>query len=88
MSYNISSENFSNPILKEMLEKLTIFFNSEGSEFYVICATARDIILSGIHSQTLALKTNHLDIAIVIPNWLKFYDISTGICKLEGFEKS
>ena len=54
----------------------------------MICATARDIILSGIHSQTLALKTNHLDIAIVIPNWLKFYDISTGICKLEGFEKS
>jgi len=88
MTYNISSENFSNPILKEMLERLTIFFNSEGSEFYVIGATARDIILSGIHSQTLARKTNDLDIAIAIPNWSKFYDISTGLCKLEGFEKS
>jgi hypothetical protein len=42
-----------------MLERLTIFFNSEGSEFYVIGATARDIILSGIHSQTLARKTNY-----------------------------
>jgi len=88
MIYNISSENFSNPILKEMLEKLTIFFNSEGSEFYVIGATARDIILSGIHNQTLARKTNDLDIAIAIPDWSKFYAISTGLCKLEGFEKS
>lgn len=88
MIYNISSENFSNPILKEILEKLTIFFNSEGSEFYVIGATARDIILSGIHNQTLARKTNYLDIAIAIPDWSKFYAISTGLCKLEGFEKS
>ena len=88
MSYNISSENFSNPVLKEMLEKLTGFFNSEGFEFYVIGATARDIILSGIHKQALARKTNDLDIAIAIPDWSKFYEISTGLCKLEGFEKS
>lgn len=88
MSYNILSENFSNPILKEMLEKLTGFFNSQGSEFYVIGATAQDIILSGIHNQALARKTNDLDIAIAIPDWSKFYEISMGLCKLEGFEKS
>ena len=54
----------------------------------MIGATARDIILSGIHNQTLARKTNDLDIAIAIPDWSKFYAISTGLCKLEGFEKS
>ena len=39
MSYNISSENFSNPLLKELLEKLTRFFDSIESEFYVISST-------------------------------------------------
>jgi len=88
MSYNISSENFSNPLLKELLEKLTGFFDSIESEFYVIGATARDMILSGIHKQVSARKTNDLDIAIAIPDWSKFQDISESLCKIEGFEKS
>lgn len=88
MSYNISSENFSNPLLKELLEKLTGFFDSMESEFYVIGATARDMILSGIHKQVSSRKTNDLDIAIAIPDWSKFQDISESLCKIEGFEKS
>jgi len=88
MSYNISSENFSNPVLKELLEKLTGFFNSIDAEFYVIGATARDIILSGIYNQIPTRKTNDLDIAIAIPDWLKFHEIAAGLCSLDGFEKS
>jgi len=88
MSYNISSDNFSNPLLKELLEKLTSFFNSIESEFYVIGATARDMILSGIHKQVSSRKTNDLDIAIAITNWSKFHKISLGLCNMEGFEKS
>jgi predicted nucleotidyltransferase len=86
MSYNISSENFSNPLLKELLEKLTGFFDSIESEFYVIGATARDIILSGIHKQVATRKTNDLDIAIAIPDWSKFQNISESLCKIDGFE--
>ena len=88
MSYNISSENFSNPVLKELLEKLTGFFNSIDAEFYVIGATARDIILSGIYNQIPTRKTNDLDIAIAIPDWSKFQEIADGLCSLVGFEKS
>jgi len=88
MSYNISSENFSNPVLKELLEKLTKFFNSIDAEFYVIGATARDIILSGIYDQIPTRKTNDLDIAIAIPDWSKFQEIADGLCSLDGFEKS
>jgi len=88
MSYNISSDNFSNPLLKELLEKLTDFFNSIESEFYVIGATARDMILSGLHNQVSARKTNDLDIAIAIPDWSKFHEISAALCNMEGFEKS
>lgn len=88
MSCNISSEGFNNPVLKELLKKLTDYFQSIGSDFYVIGATARDIILSGIHKQTSARRTVDLDIAIAIKNWEKFEQISKGICEIDGFQKS
>ena len=88
MSCNISSENLNNPLLKELLKKLTDYFHSIGSDFYVIGATARDIILSVIHNQTSARRTVDLDIAIAIKDWDKFEEISKGLCEIEGFQKS
>jgi len=88
MSCNISSENLNNPLLKELLKKLTDYFHSIGSDFYVIGATARDIILSGIHNQTSARRTADLDIAIAIKDWNKFEEISKGLCEIDGFQKS
>jgi len=88
MSCNISSEGLNNPLLKELLQKLTDYFQSIGSDFYVIGASARDIILSGIHNQTSARRTTDLDIAIAIKDWDKFEQISKGLCEIEGFHKS
>jgi len=88
MSYSISSESLNNPLLFELLEKLTTFFNSINSEFYIIGATARDIIISGIHNQEARRKTADLDIAIAIPDWSMFQEISDLIEKLEDFHKS
>jgi len=88
MSCNISSENLNNPLLKELLKKLTGYFQSIGSDFYVIGATARDIILSVIHNQTSARRTADLDIAIAIKDWDKFEQISKGLCEIDGFQKS
>lgn len=88
MSYSISSESLNNPLLFELLEKLTNFFSSVNSEFYIIGATARDIIISGIHNQEARRKTADLDIAIAIPDWSRFQEISDSIEKLEDFHKS
>ena len=88
MSYNISSESFSNPLLKELLEELTKYFSSIGTEFYVIGATARDIILSNIHNQQPERMTSDLDIAIAIPDWEKYSEIAIGLCQLGWFQKS
>jgi len=88
MSYNISSDNFNNPLLKELLQALTDYFNSAGSEFYVIGATARDIIMSGIHAQHSGRKTDDLDIAIAIPDWDRYREISEKLCGKQDFTKS
>lgn len=48
MNYNISSDKFDNFILKELLEKLNRYFEEKKLPFYVIGATARDIIMQNI----------------------------------------
>ncbi len=88
MSYNISSSHFPNPFYKEVLDVLVPFFKQSETEFYIIGATARDIILSGVYNESIIRSTNDLDIAIAIPDWSKFQEISTGICAMNGFEKS
>lgn len=88
MSYPISSNKFDNPLLKELLHKLTLYFNSIDTQFYIIGATARDIVFSAIHDQEPGRKTFDLDIAIAIPNWDDFEKIAAGLCTLDDFKKS
>jgi len=86
MSYNISSDKFQHPLLKPILEQLTDYFSKEGIHFYVIGATARDIIMQ-IHDEKVGRATHDLDIAIAISNWDEFQKVEEGIVNIEGFEK-
>ena len=88
MSYNISSENLNNPLLKDLLKELNTFFGGMGVDFYVIGATARDIILSNLHDLTPDRKTDDLDIAIAISDWSQFQAIEKVLPEKEGFKKS
>lgn len=86
MSYNISSDNFQHPLLKPILEKLNAYFSEEEIHFYVIGATARDIIMQ-IHNERSGRATRDLDIAIAISNWDEYQKIENGIINIEGFKK-
>lgn len=88
MSYNISSENLNNPLLKDLLKELNSFFGDINVDFYVIGATARDIILSNLHDLVPDRKTADLDIAIAISDWKQFQSIEENLPKKEGFTKS
>jgi predicted nucleotidyltransferase len=87
MICHISSDKLNNPLLKELLAVLTSYFNSIESEYYIIGATARDIVLTVIHEQDAKRSTIDLDIAIAIPDWEDFRTIEKGLCQIEGFEK-
>ena len=75
MSYKISSEKIEHPLLKPLLEELIPFFEKEGVKFFVIGATARDIILE-INGEQSGRRTQDIDIAITIDKWEKFKEIS------------
>ena len=87
MNYNISSENLNNPLLKELLKELNTFFSNLNMDFYVIGATARDIILSNLHGLTPERKTADLDIAIAISGWELFNEVEKKLPQIDGFEK-
>lgn len=87
MDLKITSEKIANPLLVELLRKLTDSFNRMGREFYVIGATARDIIIRQLIGTTSGRKTKDLDIAIAIPDWSVFDEIKKRLVT-DGFQKS
>jgi predicted nucleotidyltransferase len=88
MIYNISSDKLNNPLLKELLRELTSFFDSMKVDFYVIGATARDMILCNLYDLIPDRKTVDLDIAIAIPDWNQFEKIEKQLPDKEGFKKN
>lgn len=86
MNYKISSSNFEQPLLKPLLEQLSQFFDSIDTKFYIIGATARDMIMDA-HGEKSGRTTRDLDIAIAISDWAKYQQIETELIKIEDFKK-
>lgn len=87
MDLTISSEKIGNPLLIELLRKLTDSFGRMDREFYVIGATARDIIVQQLLDTASTRRTKDLDIAIAIPDWDAFEQIKERLVA-DGFKKS
>lgn len=88
MSYRISSEAFDDPDMPELLKKLVKFFKGQDVDFYIVGATARDIVLGMICNRGSRRKTNDLDIAIMIHDWEAFEKINALLSDLPGITKS
>lgn len=87
MDLTISSKKIGNPLLLELLRKLTDSFNKMGREFYVIGATARDIVMQQLLDTESRRRTRDLDIVIAIPDWDTFEEVKQKLIA-DGFEKS
>lgn len=87
MDLTISSEKIGNPLLVELLRKLTDSFSKMDKEFYVIGATARDIVMQQLLDTESKRRTRDLDIAIAIPDWDAFEQVKQSLI-VAGFEKS
>ena len=87
MDLTISSEKIGNPLLIELLRKLTDSFGRMDRKFYVIGATARDIIVQQLLDTASTRRTKDLDIAIAIPDWDAFEQIKERLVA-DGFKKS
>jgi len=86
MDYNISSEKLEHPLLKKLLDELIPVFQKLEIKFFVIGATARDIIME-LHGEKSGRRTQDIDIAIAVDKWEEFKNIENEITQLNNFEK-
>lgn len=86
MDYNISSEKLEHPLLKKLLDELIPVFKKLEIKFFVIGATARDIIME-LHGEKSGRRTQDIDIAIAVDKWEEFSTIEKEITQLSDFEK-
>lgn len=86
MDYNISSEKLEHPLLKKLLDELIPVFQKLEIKFFVIGATARDIIME-IHGEKSGRRTQDIDIAIAMDKWEEFEKIEEEITQLKNFKK-
>lgn len=64
-----------------------LFFQSKKIDFYIVGATARDILLTNLYGLIPERKTMDIDIAIAISNWEEFEIIERELPQREYFEK-
>ena len=86
MSLQISSERIGNPLLVDLLRKVSECFAKIDQEFFVIGATARDIIVRQLVETSSPRRTRDLDLAIAIPDWSAF-DAITEVLLACGLRK-
>lgn len=86
MDYNISSEKLEHPLLKKLLNELIPVFQKLEIKFFVIGATARDIIME-LHGEKSGRRTQDIDIAIAVDKWSAFSTIEKEITNLPDFKK-
>lgn len=86
MNFQISSKKIDNPLLVELLRKVSHCFAEIGQDFFVIGATARDILIRQLVGISSGRKTRDLDLAIAIPDWDAFEEIKRALLT-QGFQK-
>lgn len=86
MSLAISSDKFTHPLLKPILLELTEYFKQAKISFFVIGATARDIIME-LNNEKSGRLTYDLDIALTVNDWQQWQKVEDEIISLKNFTK-
>lgn len=87
MDYKLDSDKLKHPLLKEVLEQLIPVFKRLDVQYYIIGATARDIIME-LNDEKSSRRTKDVDFAIAISNWEKFEEVEQELLKKQNFKKN
>ena len=82
----ITSKQFSQDLLAEVLQALTRCFEGMDQSFFVVGATSRDLLAIMFDLSGSQRATRGLDICIAIPTWERFDEISEELQR-NGFSK-
>ncbi|MFZ6770806.1 nucleotidyl transferase AbiEii/AbiGii toxin family protein [Undibacterium sp. Di26W] len=71
-----------------ILESLARVATDLGIHYFVVGATARDILLTHVYGIAIQRATLDIDFAIAVKNWSEFDKLKTGLLKVKGFSST
>lgn len=86
-NHKINSRALNHPLMGSLLAELVPIFDSLGLRYYIIGATARDIVME-IYGEAPGRRTKDIDFAIAVNNWGDFETLETSILSNSNFTKS
>lgn len=86
MDYRLEIEKLGHPLLKALFGELIPIFEKLNIRFYIIGATARDIIME-LHNLQSSRRTKDIDIAIAMNNWNEFAHLEKEVLANPNFSK-
>ena len=86
--YQVTSDGLVVPHLAEVLETLVVIADRLDTDFFVIGALARDIVLTKIHGIQGLRATGDVDVAIALDGWGKFNSMTAILRDEFGYRKT
>ncbi|HLG02483.1 MAG TPA: nucleotidyltransferase, partial [Bacteroidia bacterium] len=85
-SYILSGKKLPEQLV-EILNALGKIFASRRIEFFIIGATARDILMEHLHKAGIRKATLDIDLAVYVPNWNAYDSLIEEILSTENFSQ-
>lgn len=89
MKYTIDSKTlaFSGKGVKPLFKSLNKVCQEQGTDFLVVGAFARDLILHNIFDRPAGILTKDIDVGILLPNWSGFKQLTETLTNKHGFSR-
>ena len=86
ISFNLSGKL--NPNLLDLLRVVNDEAQSLGTQFFIVGATARDIVLEHCHAIKPIRGTRDLDIGVEVAGWVEFQRLTKALIDTKKFEQT
>lgn len=89
MSINlrIHSSQISIPGFRSLLEAVSSACRQEGISFFLVGATARDLLLEHVHGMPALRATQDVDVAIAVSGWKQYEKVTGGLVQERGYRR-
>jgi predicted nucleotidyltransferase len=84
--YSIRSDRPLDPPVVDLLKTIDHVMKTRNQPYFIVGATARDLLLTHVFGLETGRATRDLDIGITVTNWAEFEETRTGFVQTAGFD--
>lgn len=73
--HRVPADRAVDPLTVEVLRAVDTVLKNDGARYFLLGATARDLLLWNVHGQTIERATRDIDLAVMVSDWASFESI-------------